>query len=144
MQQESHTIKEAKNKGLFDHSQSNIITPAPLDFDKMLYNNVFESPFAYEKYMGRIKLKESNDLQVKSLIPEGHQGESVFAQDFVRHYLDDVAKTSEVYFQTNKDIILGTLRDHLRETKRVYELYDQFKPIIAGDMQARVMDFVHQ
>ena len=133
MQKESHTIKEAKSKGLFQHSQSNVISPAPLDFDKMFYNNLFDSPFAYEKYMGRIKSKESNDTEVKSLIPDGYQGESVFAQDFVKHNLE-VAKMREDFFQMHKDIILGTLRDHLRETKRVYEIYDQFKPIIAGEM----------
>ena len=37
---------------------------------------------------------------------------------------------------------METLRDHLRETKRIHELYEQFKPIIQGRMQEKVMTFV--
>jgi hypothetical protein len=35
----------------------------------MLYSGTFDNPFAYEKYMGRIKVEEAMHLLEKRLVP---------------------------------------------------------------------------
>ena len=66
-----------------------------MDFDKILYNAQFESPFAYEKYMGRIKVKEvAGEIVIKKLNSQDKFGESVFSKNTVKRNLD-VAYISE-------------------------------------------------
>jgi hypothetical protein len=46
----------------------------------MLYSGVFDNPFGYEKYMGRIKVEEAIHLSEKRLLPlEQNEGETLFA-----------------------------------------------------------------
>ena len=108
----------------------------------MLYSGPLSDPFGYEKYMGRIKVEEAIHLSEKRLIPfDTNEQESLFAMESVKRQFD-VAHVSETFFKKKRDKIMTILRDHLRETKRIHELYEQFKPIIQGTMQEKVMAFV--
>ena len=52
-------LEDAIKHDLFDKNDSTI-KPKKLNFDNMLYNkDTFEAPFSYERYMGRIKVKEA-------------------------------------------------------------------------------------
>lgn len=62
---ESAQIRDAKSRQLFHYSLSQLITPPLIDFDKLLYTSQFDNPFAYEKYMGRIKIEEKTHLTEK-------------------------------------------------------------------------------
>ena len=96
----------------------------------MLYSGNFDNPFGYEKYMGRIKVEEAIDLAEKRLLPfEHNEGETLFTKESVKRQFN-VAHAKEGFFKTKRDKIMNILRDHLRETKRIHELYEQFKPII--------------
>ena len=62
----------------------------------MLYTKeVFEASYSYERYMGRIKLKEApSDVTVKSLADHQSPQESVIKRETVNRRLD-VANTEE-------------------------------------------------
>jgi len=140
---ESATIREAFTSKVFHNSLHSMVTVPSLDFDKILYTEEFDNPFAYEKYMGRIKIEEAlHQTNEKRIAPSDlEEGETLFAMESVKRAME-VAHVKEDFFKTKRDKIMNTLRDHLRETKRVHELYEQFKPIIQGEMQERVMNFV--
>lgn len=62
-----------------------LITPPTIDFDKIMYNGLFENPLAYEKYMGRIKVKEvPGEVVVKNIVPENQVSDCVFLKDQVK------------------------------------------------------------
>ena len=51
----------------------------------MMYNASFENPLAYEKYMGRIKVKEvPHEVVVKTIVPENQVSDCVFLKDHVK------------------------------------------------------------
>ena len=52
-------LQNAIKQGKFNMRNLNTIMPKMLNFDRMLYNReIFEASYSYERYMGRIKLKE--------------------------------------------------------------------------------------
>jgi hypothetical protein len=122
---ESETIRLAKEKKIFHYSLASMISPPPIDFDKLFYKEKFNNPFAYEKFMGRIKIEESNIHFEKRIVPlDADESEVLFSKTSVKKAMDIAHVREEKFFKERRDIILETLRDHLRETKRVYELYD--------------------
>lgn len=142
---ESTTISHAKDKKIFHYSLSSMISPTPIKFDEILYkpNKEFDNPFAYEKYMGRIRVEEVNHLFEKRIVPaDADPSEVLFARTTVKKAMDIAHVKEDRFFREKRDLILNTLRDHLREVKRIYELYDQFQLIINGSMEERVMNFV--
>jgi len=129
---------------LFKFSNTNIIVPKKLNFDRMLYSKDFEASYSYERYMGRIKVKEApSDVVSKGLIDQESPVDIVFQKDIVLRKMN-VASTSEEFFKKHRRDILKVLRDHLHEVKRVRELYEQFKPIYKNEMQSRVKAFVNR
>jgi len=145
----SSVINKAIKAGIFPQQHANIITPQKLDFDQLLYSGKCEGPFAYERYMGRIKCKESPaDIVSKDLFDQKHpmfkqQATSVFSRDSINKFIQ-VASPSEDFFRHHKNVILGVLREHLREVKRITEIYEQFQPLIRNTLRDRVTDFVSQ
>lgn len=130
--------------GLFKFKNTNIINPKKLNFDRMLYSKDFEASYSYERYMGRIKVKEApSDVVSKGLIDQESPVDIVFQKDIVLRKMN-VASTSEEFFKKHRRDILKVLRDHLHEVKRVRELYEQFKPIYKHEMQTRVRSFVNR
>jgi len=110
----------------------------------MLYSKDFEASYSYERYMGRIKVKEApSDVVSKGLIDQESPVDIVFQKDIVLRKMN-VASTSEEFFKKHRRDILKVLRDHLHEVKRVRELYEQFKPIYKNEMQSRVKAFVNR
>lgn len=129
---------------MFKFSNTNIIVPKKLNFDRMLYSKDFEASYSYERYMGRIKVKEApSDVVSKGLIDQESPVDIVFQKDIVLRKMN-VASTSEEFFKKHRRDILKVLRDHLHEVKRVRELYEQFKPIYKNEMQSRVKAFVNR
>lgn len=58
--QQNPELQEAIKRGLFKSNKStSVINPKPLNFDRLLYNKEFEACYSYERYMGRIKVKEA-------------------------------------------------------------------------------------
>ena len=48
---------------------ASVINPKTLAFDRLLYSKDFDAPYNYERYMGRIKVKEApSDVLSKGLI----------------------------------------------------------------------------
>ena len=133
----------------------NTIMPKMVNFDRMLYNKeFFEASFSYERYMGRIKLKElPNEILQKSIIDPDSPEEIVFLRDHVKRRLN-VATTKddletrrdknapESFYKNQKRAVLGVLREHLHELQRVREVFDQFKPIYQREMLERVQTFI--
>jgi len=127
-------LQEAVKKGIFKSKNTPLINPKTLDFDRMLFNKEFEAPFSYERYMGRIKVKEApTDVLSKGLIDQETTVDNVFQKDCVPRKIE-VASMKEEFFKKHRRDILKVLRDHLHEVKRVKELYDQFKPIYKNEM----------
>ena len=121
-----------------------MINPKPLNFDKMLYSKDFEASYSYERYMGRIKVKEAPaDVGRKQLVDQESPPDTVFQRDAVDRTMK-VASTSEEFFKRHRRDILKVLREHLHEVKRVRELFDQFKPIYKSEMQSRVRLFINR
>ena len=64
---------------MFKFKNANIIQPKVLNFDRMLYNKVFEASYSYERYMGRIKVKEApSDVISKGLVDHESPVDIVF------------------------------------------------------------------
>lgn len=99
-----------------------------MDFDSLLYKGEFKGPYTYERYMGRVKIKEApSNVYSKELIDKKDQvfkqkGNQVFGRDQVLKLME-VAKSSEDFFKIQKRFILDVLRDHLHEVKRVHEVF---------------------
>ena len=64
----------------------------------MLYNKDFEASYSYERYMGRIKVKEAPaDVISKSLVDHESSVDIVFAKDSVMRKIN-VASMEEEFF----------------------------------------------
>jgi hypothetical protein len=130
-------------RGTYRYHQRPLIMPKALSFDKLLYpTKEFEGPYSYERYMGRIKVKEAPpDVVSKDLVDKEQPSDTVFAKDVVSRKMN-LAHPQEDFFKKQKRDILKVLTGHLQEVKRAREVFDQFKPIWSGQMQARVDDFI--
>jgi len=73
-------LQEAMRKGLFKQKNaSSVIHPKMLNYDRLLYNKEFEASYFYEKYMGRIKVKEAPTEEISKNIVDGEsQADIVF------------------------------------------------------------------
>ena len=137
-------LQEAMKRNMFKFKNANIIQPKILNFDKMLYNKEFEQSYFYERYMGRIKVKEAaNDVISKGLVDHESPVDIVFQKDHVMRKMN-VANVKEDFFRSKRDELMKVLREHLHEVKRVREIFDQFKPIYQRDMMMRVRAFINR
>lgn len=75
----------------------------------------------------------------KDIIDENNLG--IFTKQYVEKPLK-IADPDEVHYQEIKHKIRKILIKHLRESKRVIEVFSQFDSIIKGTLQARVKDFI--
>ena len=96
----------------------------------------------YESYMERIKLQTSDEsVKYKTLVDENDIHNTVFTQDKVYPELK-VASTNDDFFRNHLKSVINVLRDHLTEVKRVKEIFEQFRPIIEGNMRRTVIEFI--
>jgi len=119
-------LQEAVKKGVFKQKHTTIISPKTLSFDRLLYpkDKDFEASYSYERYMGRIKVKEAPlEVESKGLIDHESPVDNVFLNDNVPRKMR-VASESEEFFRMQKREIMKVLRDHLHEVKRVREVFD--------------------
>ena len=88
--------------------------------------------------MGRIKVKEApSDVVSKDLVDKEQQTDTVFSRDVVQRKMN-LAHPQEDFFKKQKKDMLKVLAGHLQEVKRAREVFEQFRPIWSGQMQARV------
>lgn len=123
-----------------------VINPKKLNFDKMLYpkDKDFEACYSYERYMGRIKVEEAKqNIDEKELIDHESPVDNVFLVDKVPRKMQ-VAKENEEFFKKKRKEISTVLRDHLYESKRVKEIYAQFRVIFTNQMQKQVHQFINR
>jgi hypothetical protein len=86
-------------------------------------------PDIYKKFMGKIQIQE----QIKrSLIPRKVVGKKIM----------DVADPLEPYFAIKKKEMTDSISDHLRDMKRVTEVFDHFKPVMNGALKQKVFEFI--
>lgn len=53
-------LQDAIKRNLFRSKNMSTICPKMLNFDRMIYNKeIFEASYSYERYMGRVKVKEA-------------------------------------------------------------------------------------
>ena len=83
-------------RNMFHQKSINTICPKLLNFDRMLYSkDVFEASYSYERYVGRVKLKEAPaDVTWKGLVDHESPVEIVFKKDKINRKMD-VANTVE-------------------------------------------------
>jgi hypothetical protein len=113
------------------------------DFTELLYPGVEMGPEVFARFMGRIRVTES-DRAVKGFRREytgaasflGQAGSSR-APTYIDRYLR-VADRDEECYRLAKADIRAAVSAHLRDTKRVLEIYEQFEPILKGALAARV------
>ena len=92
-------LQEAVKKGIFKTKNTAIINPKILDFDRMLFNKEFEAPYSYERYMGRIKVKEApSDVLSKGLVDQDSTVDNVFKKDFVPRKMEVASMQKEQFF----------------------------------------------
>ena len=104
----------------------------------------FEGPYSYERYMGRIKVKEApSDVVSKDLVDKETKGDTVFTKDVVNRKMQ-LATPGEEFFKKQKREILKVLTNHLHEVKRAREVFDDFKEIWSDKMQKKVQEFISQ
>ena len=98
-----------------------------MNLDKLLYDDEGEGPGCYERLLGRIMEKEvAADIVSKNLVSDGDYSDTpLFARETVLRHMQ-VALPTEDFFKFHKRKILNVLRKHLREVKRVAEVFDQF------------------
>ena len=146
--------RKMRTKGLVNHEVHDafkkrsdlmqMIFPKTLDFDNLLYSQKFEAPYNYERYMGRIKVKEAPaDVNQKGLIDHESTVDNVFLKDTVYRKMQ-VAGMDEKFFKNHLSGILKVFRDHLEEKNRVRELFSQFKPIYQGEMLRKVRSLLNR
>lgn len=114
----------------------------PQDFETLLYPDLECGPDVYRKYIGRL-LAEESDRAVKGyrkeLIrdPSTQVNSSSGAPKYVDRFLR-VADQAENCYKRAKQDILHIVSIHLREVKRVLEVYQQFEEVIRGALARRV------
>ena len=92
----------ALKNGQFKHKNTGIINPKLLNFDSMLYSKEFEASYSYERYMGRIKVKDAqSDVVSKGLVDHENPAEIVFQKDIVLRRMN-VASKDEGFFKEHK------------------------------------------
>lgn len=120
----------------------------PQDFETLLYPDLECGPDVYRKYIGRL-LAEESDRAVKSdrkeLIrdPSTQVNSSSGAPKYVDRFLRVADKAENCYKRAKQDI-LHIVSIHLREVKRVLEVYEQFEEVIRGALARRVARILMQ
>ena len=106
------------------------------DFEKLLYPGVDAGPSIYSKFIGRLEVSES-DRATKGYRREyvrgasllGPRGGAVKAPTYIDRFLR-VADAGDACYRRAKQDILVVMAAHLKDTKRVLEIYQQFEPVM--------------
>lgn len=94
-----YTTNQDLQEAFRKSKHASVINPKTLDFDRLLYNKEFDAPYNYERYMGRIKVKEApSDVLSKDLIDKQSTVDNVFQKDNVSRKME-VASMKETCFK---------------------------------------------
>jgi hypothetical protein len=114
------------------------------DFDQLLFPGHEAPDGVYSAFLHRAKVTES-DRAIKGFRREFTKGASLLMHPggpgrpptYVDRYFR-VADRQEECFLKAKEDILHVVSAHLRDTKRVLEIFEQFEPLLAGTLAQKV------
>lgn len=94
----------------------------PQDFEQLLYKGQEIGPEIYRKYLGRVQVQETTPKSKIGKIPQAAEGGGEAAVKDPKFLA--ITSSGEAHCEEVKAEILGTLRVHLKETKRVLEVFE--------------------
>jgi len=119
---------------------SNGLLTKAKNLEAVLYNGSEDAGTnMYRKYLGRIQVKES-EKQVKELVDDNQMG--VFSKSFVEKFFRVADPLNEDCYVQVRNGVRRVLAKHLAESRRVLEFFDQVQPLIKGQLEKKVRDFV--